>query len=913
MADGRIKEIPYRCGHHFSHLQFPVESITDIYDMLGVLGERGDSFIIRGEVLAGFRDRDEITRTLLTLPSKNQVAMLGPISEGTQWMVCDFDGIVLPAGMTASQGVEVLVNTLPDEFHTVSYAYQLSSSAGVAGTGVRMVRAKDANNEDISVEEEYKYAGWGKINAHVFFWMSKKHTDLAQWAKNLNARSGKRVIDPSFLETVQPNYCANPKFINMADPVPLGERIALVRKASDAVDLVWIDAPVRYVMVADTKHKVGASVVSAIDGKTYIATPSLEDRVALIGEHGEFREPLKGALGYYFWLKGNTANEDEIKRIIRAAPIQWGGRDYMGAHLDDLAGWYAPRNQHDPLETGGEEALKARLIELRQNAPRFADGQQDEYDDYAFELEDFGLQYHFVEGECGEGKTEWMLDMLATKPARYLVCLPRITMIREVYRRLTKKYPNFEAARNYHIETIYTDMANDIRDAEDNPDDQHSANGTSVTYQVSKFREKIGTQRAVILFITHAALLLSDWHLWQDFYLIVDEVPEPYQTHSRDFRKTADYMRKHIEAAESETNYHRLGLTTEGHKKVGVDGGFDDNEGVLKGLLEAIKRPNQNVYAYKESWDQMDTQRVLLMRLLQAGFIRHFRQVTIMGDEFTRSMLAMTFVNKYGVEWVKHPDWNPRWTRATPLKDRVRLFYFASKDEPRGSVTGYTERSLIPKIIKWFQDNNPGQTLITTNRRFEHLFEKPDDTHIDTAEREGIYRERNGKKIDLLWVPPKLAGTDIYKDMTNVAFFAALRPGGDEVAFVRKSLLITEADVIRWREYNTLFQFVMRICLRKFKSGEVANVYVYDEWQAEYLRERFGGCLEYRQIANVFPPVKISKGGGSKPKGANGEAKSALERKREQRQRGKEKAAAAAEQFDTAPVLARLRLKAPGD
>jgi hypothetical protein len=268
----------------------------------------------------------------------------------------------------------------------------------------------------------------------------------------------------------------------------------------------------------------------------------------------------------------------------------------------------------------------------------------------------------------------------------------------------------------------------------------------------------------------------------------------------------------------------------------------------------------------------------------------------------------MTFVNKYAVEWNKHPDWNPKWKRTTPLKDRVRLFYFASKDEPRGSVTGYNERSL-PKIIRWFQDNNPGQTLITTNRRFEHLFEKPDDTHVDTAQREGIYRERNGKKIDLLWVPPKMAGTDIYKDMTNVAFFAAMRPSGDEVAFVQKSLLITEADIIRWREYNTLFQFVMRICQRKFKSAEVANVYVFDEWQAEYLRERFGGCLEYRQITNVFPPVKISKGGGSKPKAVNGETRSAVERKREQRLRDKEKAATAKE-FDTAPALARLRMKA---
>ena len=39
-----------------------------------------------------------------------------------------------------------------------------------------------------------------------------------------------------------------------------------------------------------------------------------------------------------------------------------------------------------------------------------------------------------------------------------------------------------------------------------------------------------------------------------------------------------------------------------------------------------------------------------------------------------------------------------------------------------------------------------------------------------------------------------------------------------------------------------MFQFVMRGNLRIFKSPEIGNVYVYDEYQAELLRDRFGGC-----------------------------------------------------------------------
>ena len=66
-----------------------------------------------------------------------------------------------------------------------------------------------------------------------------------------------------------------------------------------------------------------------------------------------------------------------------------------------------------------------------------------------------------------------------------------------------------------------------------------------------------------------------------------------------------------------------------------------------------------------------------------------------------------------------------------------------------------------------------------------------------------------------------------------------MRPGKDEKSFIERSLLISEDEIIRWREYNTLYQFVMRICLRLFDRSDEANIYVFDEWQAEHLRGRF--------------------------------------------------------------------------
>jgi len=76
-------------------------------------------------VLPAFRDRSEITRTLLDVAEDHQTAMLGPKPDGSLWMTGDFDKINLPPGMSIEAGVEMLVQTLPSEIHNVSYAVKL--------------------------------------------------------------------------------------------------------------------------------------------------------------------------------------------------------------------------------------------------------------------------------------------------------------------------------------------------------------------------------------------------------------------------------------------------------------------------------------------------------------------------------------------------------------------------------------------------------------------------------------------------------------------------------------------------------------------------------------------------------------------------------------------------------------------
>ena len=87
----------------------------------------------------------------------------------------------------------------------------------------------------------------------------------------------------------------------------------------------------------------------------------------------------------------------------------------------------------------------------------------------------------------------------------------------------------------------------------------------------------------------------------------------------------------------------------------------------------------------------------------------------------------------------------------------------------------------------------------------------------------------------------------------------------------------------------------MRIALRDYDRSDECNIYVYDEWQAEYLRDRFGGCKGYTHVKGV---AEIKTKAGGRP--ITGKAKSAGERMKEMRARRKP--------VDN-PYLARLRGK----
>lgn len=52
------------------------------------------------------------------------------------------------------------------------------------------------------------------------------------------------------------------------------------------------------------------------------------------------------------------------------------------------------------------------------------------------------------------------------------------------------------------------------------------------------------------------------------------------------------------------------------------------------------------------------------------------------------------------------------------------------------------------------------------------------------------------------------------------------------------------AELTEWREFNAMYQFVMRCVLRDFSSAAPSVACVFSRRQAEYLKKRLGGTVE---------------------------------------------------------------------
>ena len=65
-----------------------------------------------------------------------------------------------------------------------------------------------------------------------------------------------------------------------------------------------------------------------------------------------------------------------------------------------------------------------------------------------------------------------------------------------------------------------------------------------------------------------------------------------------------------------------------------------------------------------------------------------------------------------------------------------------------------------------------------------------------------------------------------------------------EIGSLRNVCGMSNQQLTDWREYNALYQFVMRSNLRDIDSAAPVTIYVFSRKQADYLQRRLGGTVQ---------------------------------------------------------------------
>ena len=201
-----VTTLGFSAGKFFTSRTIPVENIYDLSAKLEEIEKIKVALLIRGLPLPH-------VKPLVPHPRKKigpGATYLSP-TDGHHHFELDIDKLALPEGMLLTPDnvpavIAFVVSTLPEEFHNVSFHYQLSSSAGIHDQT--------------------------KVSMHLWFWSDRKLRDdeLKRWGKNVNQQVGYKLIDTALFNDVQPHFVAAPDFIGMDDPFP--QRSGLIRKVA---------------------------------------------------------------------------------------------------------------------------------------------------------------------------------------------------------------------------------------------------------------------------------------------------------------------------------------------------------------------------------------------------------------------------------------------------------------------------------------------------------------------------------------------------------------------------------------------------------------------------------------------------------------------------------------------------------
>lgn len=421
-----------------------------------------------------------------------------------------------------------------------------------------------------------------------------------------------------------------------------------------------------------------------------------------------------------------------------------------------------------------------------------------------------GLVIDVKEAECGEGKTHDELVRIAREKGRYVYAVPKIADIQN--RR--DEFCKIAGPIGAHAFTIK---------------EAHSHSGElRVPLQLQKIRaelDRLPAGKPMIVFVAQQGAMQMDWSKWGDFEIILDEVPEVFSTFQIKAKTHAALLRQYVHVETDDGDCCRLGLTSKG-RELAASTDIDDYDSVHYGLTLMMAKDNAFVWVKRDGWENpQETGRMEFFAITSPLNLTAFKSVRVLGDELRKSVTAKIWAEKWKVGF-NDLDFKRR-ERRVPTAKRVSILYFAEHRD--SSITRFKEGDVPLAAISEFigRDAAGEPVLWTANDRLKGSCVLPEDD----------------------FASPKSHGRNDLQHYQRVAWLAAMKASKFEIGSLKSVCGMSSQALTDWREYNALYQFVMRSILRDFDSAAPVTIYVFSRKQADYLQRRLGGTV--RRVPDI--------------------------------------------------------------
>ena len=450
---------------------------------------------------------------------------------------------------------------------------------------------------------------------------------------------------------------------------------------------------------------------------------------------------------------------------------------------------------------------------------------------------------NIIDAPCGAGKTYEMLNNIVIQGGRWLYVCDTIRNIKErevEFREFCAK----QNVRNFQISKAYYQ------------------DSVPVSKQIDEILNAVYCKN-VVIFISNAALQIIDASKFQGFSLVIDEAYEVLGMHERKWDYNIKLADMYFQVNDTNSDYYQI-VSTEAGDRLVQDRAFDDINATFRDLLETLSKQYATLWCHKSSWEKRAATRLTFWAISSPEYIKHFNSVWLMGDEIKQSPIYNVWNKQHKVSF-KFVNLKRARERKVPLKDRGMICYFA--EHRQASISQFKKGdSPLMEIIKWLGETHGDNPFIIAQHSEEKNYGVMNISDVC----------KNAEVLTL-----KTTGLNQYQHHTMCVWLGALKLSGQDQEVMKTVFEIDISTQIRWREFNPLYQFVMRTSLRNYDSTTFNKVYVFDRKQAEYLHERTGMPIQH--ISGVIKVDGVGKGG--RPKANH--AQTSAERQRAFRERKK--------------------------